>query len=118
MWKATRKEENGKNEWLDATEEKELQAKFKKIRDSIRTVRQGDAKTAMQHRRAQGAKSVKGKIKGIKSARVKPVSLAQVRTSGPVAHDLPEGWEAHTAPNGKQYYHELSTGKTSWTKPR
>jgi|EP00945_MAST-04E_sp_MAST-4E-sp1_P008291 hypothetical protein len=118
MWKATRKEENGKDEWLDATEEKELQAKYKKIRDSIRTVRQGDAKTAMEHRRDQGAKSVKGKIKGIKSGRVKPVSLAQVRTSGPVAHDLPEGWEAHTAPNGKQYYHQLSTGKTSWTKPR
>ena len=92
--------------------------RYKKIRENIRTVKAGDAKTAMEHRRAQGARSVKGKIKGLKSGRVKPVTLAQVRTSGPVSHDLPEGWEAHIdKKSGKQYYHQLSTGKTSWKKP-
>ena len=30
---------------------------------------------------------------------------------------LPEGWEKATAENGKEYYYNRSTGKTSWERP-
>ena len=37
MWNAQRKEDDGKNEWLSAEEEKELKAKFAAIIANVRT---------------------------------------------------------------------------------
>ena len=123
MWNAQRKEDDGKNEWLSAEEEKELKAKFAAIIANVRTQDSVEHKTALDHRQDKAARSVKGKIKSVTKSKgqrdKKYVVHKQVRTSGPVAHDLPEGWNAHTDPkSGKQYYHNPKTGVTSWKKPK
>ncbi|QDZ22586.1 hypothetical protein HOP50_08g51300 [Chloropicon primus] len=41
----------------------------------------------------------------------------QLKQSGEGESDLPVGWKAYTAPNGKKYYHNLATNKTQWKKP-
>jgi|EP00505_MAST-04D_sp_SCG-Rhode-Island_P000482 Ca2+-binding EF-hand superfamily protein len=117
MWQATRKEDCGKDEWLDAKAEQALKAKFQNIRDSVRPRSKQDAVSALDLKRGQQAKTLKGKIKGPKQSVA--IVHKQVRTSGPVAHDLPEGWVAHVDPkSGKQYYHNTKTGATVWKKPK
>eukprot|EP00944_MAST-04C_sp_MAST-4C-sp1_P000145 g145.t1 len=121
MWTSTRKETDGRNEWMGAEEEKELKAKFQIIVANVRTQSSVEHKTALHHRRDKSSKTIKGQIKSVTKGTGKKYKVVhkQVRTSGPAAHDLPEGWVAHVDKNsGKQYYHNPKTGQTQWKKPK
>ena len=121
MWTSTRKETDGRNEWLSAEEEKELKSKFQIIVANVRAQSSVEHKTALHHRRDKSSKTIKGQIKSVTKGTGKKYQVVhkQVRTSGPAAHDLPEGWVAHVDKNsGKQYYHNPKTGQTQWKKPK
>ena len=113
-----KKRTDGRNEWMGAEEEKEL-SKVSNYCSDVRT------QSSVKHklRFIIDETNLRKQSKESKVLRKElgkyQVVHKQVRTSGPAAHDLPEGWVAHVDKNsGKQYYHNPKTGQTQWKNQR
>ena len=54
----------------------------------------------------------------VRRADLRTPTVDETAKTAAVASDLPSGWEAVVADDGSTYYHHLSSGTTSWDKPK